>query len=114
MDTICSQNGLVATVGFANDGPTLSFETGTLPFVYQHGAFRIVFDRLSHEMKRQLNLSRLKGSVAALGRSGDESFAVHFTICAEPRVEMIEAEFAQITEARDDRKNTLILPGRRR
>ncbi len=110
VDKICSGNGLTANLDVANGGLALYCENGTLPFACHHGAFRIVVDRLSHEVKRELNLNRLNGRDVVLGRSGDESFGVDLTICAEPHVQILEADFGQITEVRDNRKNSLILP----
>ena len=110
VDAICSQSGLVVTSSSDDEpAPSLVCQGGHYPYIFHHGAFRMIADQLDHSVQKHVSLNRLGGRPVP-GPNVYESFSVNFTIEAEPRLHIVDASVEQVKEASDDQKHSIIAP----
>lgn len=110
LDAICSQNGLVTTLSSNDESPpSLLCQEGHYPYVYHHGAFRVIADQIDRSVQKYVRLNRVGGRAFA-GPNSYESFQVQLTIEPEPRLHIVEASVEEIAEASDDHKHSMVAP----
>lgn len=108
VDKLCQQGGLSLQRTYGDDQRLqLRFDDTYVPFVSNADAFRLTAQGFQYH--RTIEFSALPRNASATGQRG-ESLQFRFTIMGEPRLPMLWVGPVTLTEAVDERGNSLIPP----
>jgi hypothetical protein len=108
LDRLCQVGGLALQRTYGDDNRLqLRFDETYVPHVAHAGAFRLVAQGFQYH--RTIEFSALPRNASQTGQRG-ESLTFRFTVMAEPRMPMLWVGPAVLTEAVDERGNSLLPP----
>jgi len=108
VDKLCQQGGLAMQRTYGDDQRLqLRFDETYVPHVWHADAFRLTAQGFQYH--RTIDFSSLPRNASATGQRG-ESLQFRFTVMAEPRLPLLWVGPAVLTEAVDERGNSLLPP----